>query len=417
MMQIPGGKGNFDTFHVEGKVGRSVYFATNNLDDIMRDHDAWPWFNTPGDVRHVRNTKIGVGGPKSGGWSPVRPYTRSMAYREVSGMNAFGYPFAPGWAVWFGRGTADALHGSALSTIAPGCGIYLPNFGKDVAVPQGMIDQVTTEMLGKLADRKVHLGNALAESKKTIGTIVSRMTKVLSAYRAIRKGNVALAAKHLGIDFRRGFLHRSIADSWLEMQYGWKPLLADIYGANEALHAPARQVSQIVRVSRQIARTSEDAGWTYPGTDVTGSCLISLKAYAFYRVSDETQVWLSSLGLLNPLEIAWELTPFSFVVDWFIPVGDWLTGLTAATGMTFIDGGYAIKARGKFVATKIPIDVPNPGEPVLNPRFDMKITSEAANFTRVKMNSPPRPSLYAKSPYSDQRVFNAVALLTQLRRK
>lgn len=230
-------------------------------------------------------------------------------------------------------------------------------------------------------------------------------------------GNLALGAKHLGIDFRRGFLHRSVADSWLEMQYGWKPLLSDIYGASEELRDEDRRKDQIVRVARVLTRTSEDPGYSYPGTEVQGSCLLSLKAYAFYRVSDETQVWLSSLGLLNPLEIAWELTPFSFVVDWFIPVGDWLTGLTASTGMQFIDGGYAIKARGKFVATNIPVDIPVPGAPVLNPRFDMRLTTECAHFTRVKMQTPPQSSLYAKSPYSDQRVLNAVALLTQLRRK
>jgi hypothetical protein len=38
-----------------------------------------------------------------------------------------------------------------------------------------------------------------------------------------------------------------------------------------------------------------------------------------------TRSWINGLGLNNPVGIAWELIPFSFVVDWFVPVGKWLT--------------------------------------------------------------------------------------------
>lgn len=30
------------------------------------------------------------------------------------------------------------------------------------------------------------------------------------------------------------------------------------------------------------------------------------------------------LGLTNPELVAWELVPYSFVADWFIPLGDWM---------------------------------------------------------------------------------------------
>jgi hypothetical protein len=38
------------------------------------------------------------------------------------------------------------------------------------------------------------------------------------------------------------------------------------------------------------------------------------------------------LGIFNPLLIGWELVPFSFVVDWFIPVGSYLEGIDALLG-------------------------------------------------------------------------------------
>jgi len=33
---------------------------------------------------------------------------------------------------------------------------------------------------------------------------------------------------------------------------------------------------------------------------------------------------MPQLGLSRPLTSAWELVPYSFVIDWFVGVGDWL---------------------------------------------------------------------------------------------
>jgi hypothetical protein len=41
---------------------------------------------------------------------------------------------------------------------------------------------------------------------------------------------------------------------------------------------------------------------------------------------------LSALGITNPLLIAWEVVPYSFVVDWVLPVGTWLESLDALLG-------------------------------------------------------------------------------------
>jgi hypothetical protein len=42
--------------------------------------------------------------------------------------------------------------------------------------------------------------------------------------------------------------------------------------------------------------------------------------------------------LSNPAALAWELVPYSFVVDWMIPVGDYLSSLDAVNGLTFRRG-------------------------------------------------------------------------------
>jgi hypothetical protein len=50
-----------------------------------------------------------------------------------------------------------------------------------------------------------------------------------------------------------------------------------------------------------------------------------------------------ALGLTNPLSIAYEVTPFSFLADWFIPIGDFLSILDATLGFAFLSGSYTTR--------------------------------------------------------------------------
>jgi hypothetical protein len=54
--------------------------------------------------------------------------------------------------------------------------------------------------------------------------------------------------------------------------------------------------------------------------------------------TDQTVASLRDYGLINIAENAWELIPFSFVVDWFVGVGDFLHNITALAGLTFENG-------------------------------------------------------------------------------
>lgn len=47
---------------------------------------------------------------------------------------------------------------------------------------------------------------------------------------------------------------------------------------------------------------------------------------------------VSELGLSNPLSTLYELTPYSFVLDWVVPVGDWLSVLDAGNFLDFKEG-------------------------------------------------------------------------------
>lgn len=404
MLMIRGGHGSFLRDEYPPAIGLSNTGYTADRAVAAADPASWPGWNPVGCATHLLSRKVNEEGPRVQGWAPCRAYTRTLATQVIEGMNA-GYDPSP--FGFFLSGVWQGVPSWVLAVHAQHMGEYLPNRALTVEAPQDLLDQASTEMLVKLADRKVHLGNALAESKRTVSMIASRTLQVLSAYRALRRGNFRGAAEVLGVNFRKKRL--SAANQWLEWQYGWKPLLSDIYGGAELLRKGFRS-APIVRVARKVSRVSDRP---VPGLQIPsyeGTCKISVIAIGFYRVDDHFTANLSSLGLINPLEIAWELTPWSFVVDWFIPVSDFLTALTASTGMTFVDGCFSMQARSDFAVT------PDYGKNYRVPvKEDLIIFNKAFGFRRIPFGSPPQAHLYMKSIFSENRFYNAIALIEQLR--
>jgi len=190
----------------------------------------------------------------------------------------------------------------------------------------------------KVADAKVNIPVALAEASKTSSLILDTAKRIDRAYRAFRKGNLRGVAQNLNITPKR--LHKS----WLEYKYGWMPLLMDVKGAAEFfaqqhIVRPTRfTVTAVEEVLKTFDTSSNIQGYGgQPGDwhiNVFTSCHVKAKTKLWCELTSPHLSELQQLGLTNPLLVAWELVPFSFVFDWFVHVGDYLTGLTALQGVT-----------------------------------------------------------------------------------
>jgi hypothetical protein len=192
--------------------------------------------------------------------------------------------------------------------------------------------------LVKIADAKVNLPVAFAEASKTSDLILGTARRIDRAYRAFRKGNLKGIAENLGIAPRK--LH----NSWLEYKYGWMPLLMDVKGAAEFF---AQQHVQRNPRFHVVAREQFLKNSSFQVTDAAYGGGTGTKTYSIFvstNIVVTVKIWceltsphfseLQQLGMTNPALVVWELIPFSFVFDWFISVGDWLTGITALQGVT-----------------------------------------------------------------------------------
>jgi len=118
--------------------------------------------------------------------------------------------------------------------------------------------------------------------------------------------------------------------------------------------------------------------------------------------------YLNTFGLINPFSIAWELVPWSFAIDWFVPVGATLEAITATVGLDFWGGRITTRRDYKMKRTYVP-----------GRRTAWRVCEDIGEykeqgfgFQRTALTSFPAPQLYADlTPYSTTRALNALALV------
>lgn len=134
---------------------------------------------------------------------------------------------------------------------------------------------------------------------------------------------------------------KQFASWWLEISYGWMPLLKDAEeGAQFLAHQLNVPLQTTFRTSvRKEIKLKHVTTWqAYGGLyDATGGSTRTHRRSLIAKISEKDSI-PKLLGLTTLESVAWELTPWSFVVDWFIPIGDWLTARGHAQGLkgTFI---------------------------------------------------------------------------------
>lgn len=229
------------------------------------------------------------------------------------------------------------------------------------AFPQRVIDQATTKVRNKMRDSEFNLGVALGESRETVGLISQSVNRVVSGIdgflkttgltrrqfqrflRSPRKVGFQALERALGVTSAK-----NAANLWLEYQYGWKPMINDCYGAATKLDDMVNGQGMPLSCIARAGASEVDEELLFPWADPIGRGIYKAGAnfqttsrvhYALtYAIPDGTLPQLTQLGLTNPAELAWELLPYSFCVDWFVDVGSWISSLNATAGLFFLEG-------------------------------------------------------------------------------
>lgn len=366
-------------------------------------------------------------------------YTHTRFRRDWSGSNSAGYPHHIVYNNHSVRKSSASDMGSYhcewRSPTSPDFAVYDGNCALDVGFPSpsgspyefGSIShdatvtqRVINRCIDDIADRKVNLAQFIAERQQVANLVNDTVQKLTRTMRALRRRNFKAALGHLGITSHpRGF-SQNLADNWLALQYGWKPLLADVRGAAEHLASnhmgrPLRikslQRSQSISppyVQRVSSGNYGKADWIFSEKITRAQCILE------FQVTNDFIRQGQQLGITDPLTLAWELVPYSFVVDWFLPVGDFLSRLNYDSGLTYMGGCHTTTSFQKQslapVSESIPFRLGANNYTSTVSGYPLK--AEEFKMDRVILVSPPRAVLPSfKDPFSAIHVANALALM------
>ncbi|DAD52480.1 maturation protein [ssRNA phage SRR5467090_4] len=250
---------------------------------------------------------------------------------------------------------------------------------KAVNYPEPDVSELYPEMLKRIKGRTWNSPVAAIEARKTAAMVADTTARMFYAYKSLRKGDLDAAKSIFGIaakdrrrfgtgfhrvDHRRAFNKaygenpdKAATNAFLELQYGWKPLLADIHDAAytlaDRLHSDRERAQTVsVRTKQQRYQAGANAPVeNSPRTEVdfvmesTFDIRMQVRFAADYAASAAAAV-----GITNPLLVVWELVPFSFVADWFLPVGDFLSSIDATSGKVFLGGTMAVRSHHTYTA-------------------------------------------------------------------
>lgn len=139
----------------------------------------------------------------------------------------------------------------------------------------------------------------------------------------------------------RGLI-KGTSEARLAFAYGWSPLASDIYStANESVRLVINEIEHV----RARMHENVPSGTSYVPVRWYGSCPVKMvrngKFVCQYGLKFKTKGYdIARWSSLNPLSLAWELLPYSFVVDWVYDVGSYLRDLETSLlyANSFVNG-------------------------------------------------------------------------------
>lgn len=256
--------------------------------------------------------------------------------------------------------------------------------------------RANNSVIMSLKDQKAHLPLIIAESRKTCDMFIDVAHTLAKVITTVRKGPRAVAYGLQKFRDPRETLD-TLTTAQLLKEYGIKPLLMDLDASLRSLAELSYRPTYVTATGRG----QESCTTTFPPPSKGGPRMQS----ASYRKSYSYKIWVeaivdpgfqhsaASFGLVNPLEVAWELIPYSFVVDWFLPIGDTFGSLDATYGLSFSRGYSTSKTVTKYQ------------------RGPYKQTTTEYSRSRIS-TFPPFQAIFSPD-LSHQRLANAMSLLSK----
>lgn len=261
-------------------------------------------------------------------------------------------------------------------------------------------NEVYSKFVGKLRQGSGSLGVTLASWGQSRSMIVERLGKLTEFFQAVRK-------KRLGKKPKSRVKPTSLgsADVFLEGEFGWLPLLQDIHALCETIAGDHSIPRQWTKASSRFTRAETVISGSNPKitSTFTGKGLMTISASV--DISNPN-LWLANrMGVINPAVVAWDLVPWSFVVNMFVNVNQILGSFTDTVGLNL--GNCSTTTSYSVLMEQVAYTKLSDNEAYYN---HSNVLGKGRN--RVSGNLP-RPSLQFKLPKVNFELMAIASALTR----
>lgn len=370
-----------------------------------------PW-SSPGTFLRMARGRSDV--ISSDGISPtpyfaykVDTHTVSPLHKEEQSYDWISYK-NPDWSSW--RTYSYRFWVKTTLTGHPTLPAQMSKLGMNAAyepnVPGHIVSRAISSALSNISDTNVDLGQTAGEIAQSADLMISKLAQIARAVNAAKRGNWAQAGYHLGVTNKRGKFklpsRQGAAKSWLELQFGWMPILNDLFNYAEAIEKAYSSDNMVVKTEAVAVEDGIPKGWiTYK---VGGQIVVGCQVGMTYVVNNRNYLALDRLGLSNPVSLAWETLPLSFTIDWLLSVGSFLSALGGPHGLSFgtgyatwfSKGNYTITDRSEFSAESWPT---------------WRVRNQS--MQRFVLTSSPKPGVHINFNMNLGKLASAVALLNR----
>lgn len=221
-----------------------------------------------------------------------------------------------------------------------------PNTPPDLSVTSSLYDvRQEYKLLAKLREKAYGSGFNpavfVAEGRQALGMISNAAIRIGSAIGRLRARDPHGVLEALGLEpnnrFSKGLRDRSkaLSSSWLEVNYGWMPLLKDAEeGAKwlaEALNGGKTPSAGLkARKTWSAEKSTSRAPGIYDGFFTRRVDIFQLQ----YEIKGVALRNTFAPTIATVASVAWEKLPYSFVADWFVPVGAYIEACRTASDIS-----------------------------------------------------------------------------------
>jgi hypothetical protein len=193
---------------------------------------------------------------------------------------------------------------------------------------------------------------------------------------------------------------KTLAHNYLTVDYGILPTISDLQSIWRALHKVAPYVDS-------KGHTTYSAG--HSETKNIGDVSYSLDQHIKVAINDEDISFveiinkIDSAGFLPTCENLWDLLPYSFVVDWFVSIGDFLARIDSRQRIARLGVRYTTASRKTTATSSL----------LATPSFPYTGSATTVVFNRWVSDQCPLPTLSVSASTDFNHWLESGALLIQ----